>query len=124
MRLKTTLWFFILVIMITNSSALLYNTTNMTAANNIYEQGKALNSILSGLLGYGIMLIVVIITIVITIGNTNDIMAGLGAGGFIGALSATILLPLGFIGWDDYQKMILLFGLVIIVSIYLKSRSN
>lgn len=122
---KKLLYLSMLLIFLSLASAELYNTTNITNANNIYEQSKALNSIVDGMVGYGILLIVTIITFAIVVNNSQppDVMAGLGAAGFIGALSATMLLPMGFIGFQDYQKIVLTFGLIIMISVYVKSRN-
>lgn len=118
MKQSIYLIMFMLVVNLVNAD--LYNTTNLTNANNIYEQGKALNDITDGLLGIGLLLIVFTIATVTVIRNTGDAVTGLGAGSFITALSATMLLPLGFIAWNYYQISILVLGVAVVLALLIK----
>lgn len=107
------------LILIDSSAGSLYNTTNITNARNIYDQAKALNNIVDGILGIGIILIVFTITFTIVSGN-NDALAGLGAAGFISALTATILLPLQLIGFWVYQLTLLIAGISVFLSMVIR----
>lgn len=117
------LWFaiiaFIFVILAAYGSAQLYNTTNLTNANNFYDQALALNDITAGLVGYSIILVVTGITFIITASNF-DTLAGLGAGSFIGALTSTILLPLGLISFNTYQLTLIITGISVVLSMLLR----
>ena len=89
----------------------------------MYEQAIAVNSISDNLLGLGMILIAFVITFVIVSGY-SDAIAGLGAGAFFSALTATILLPLGFIGFKIYQMMLLILGVSIFLSILIRKKAG
>lgn len=115
------IFIFFLLITETTDADQLYNTTNLTNANNIYEQAVALNEILGGnILGLGIQLIVIVITFTIVSGNTGEVLAGTGAAGFIGALSATMLLPLRLISFQVYEISLLIAGVSVALSLLLR----
>lgn len=111
--------FVLFLLTLKTASADYYNTTNITNANNLFEQTKALNDIVDGFIGYGFLIVAVFITFVIISGNF-DVIAGLGAAGFVGALSSTLLVPLNLIPFHIYQIVILIFGLIMLITFLLK----
>lgn len=102
----------------------LYNISNITAANNIYGQAVAVNSVTGGILGISILAIVSIITFSIQVSQSQDILSGLSTAGWISAVTATILLPLDLIAFYHYQIAVLLAGATVLAAMLLKSRIN
>lgn len=97
-----------------------YNTTNLTNAENIYTQALALNVIVDNLIGYALLFIVFFITFTIMT-TKSGIMAGLTSASFIALLTATMLLPLQFISFTDYNIVLVLTGLSVAISLLVKS---
>lgn len=102
------------------AQAQLHNTTALDNADNIYEYAVALNPLVDNYIGVGILLMVFMITFVISSGRLQDIIVGFGAGSFITALSATILLPLELIGFKVYTTVLLITGISVFAAIILK----
>lgn len=97
-----------------------FNTTNLTAANDIYEQTKALNDILGGLIGVGFIMVAFTIPFFITTANTGNVLAGLASGSYISAISCIILLPLGFIGFPVFQMVLLMLAMSVSLNIVIQ----
>lgn len=116
---------FVYLIMILSMISIVYaqpfNTTNLAASENIYEQATSLNSLLGGLLGLGFLLSSVIITFVITTINTGDALSGLISGSFLGTVLGMLLLVLKFIFWWHYQIVLIILGISLGVKILLNS---
>ncbi len=100
----------------------LYNLTALDNSNNIFEYTLALNTISNNAIGLGFLLIVFAVSFMMNIGNTGNIFAGLNAAGFITALSATILLPLGLITWTYYQVVVVIAAIAVILSYWFGTR--
>ena len=97
-----------------------WNATNLTAANDIYEQSRALNDLLGGLIGIGFVIVSYTIPFFITTANTGNAIAGLVSGGYISIISCIILLPLGFIGFPVFQIVLLMFAISLAVSVVIQ----
>lgn len=106
----------VLLLCISSVGAELYNMTNITNADGLYEQTKALNAHVNSLIGLGIIATVWVVTFVLIM-SIRGVLAGMAAGSFIGLLSATMLLPLELIGFNIYTYLLLILGGVMFVSL-------
>lgn len=97
----------------------IYNTTNITNANNLYEQALAINSLTDYALGYAILAIIFAITFAAITGYSDGLSALTGAA-WITAISATLFLPLGLIPESIYIKLVVLLGLAGAVAVVIK----
>jgi hypothetical protein len=105
--------------LISSVTAPLYNTTNMTNADNILDQAVALNVHVNYFIGLGIIISVFTITFVIISGN-YDAIAGLGSASFISLISATMLLPLNLIHFNIWSKVAIINGVSIAIALLVK----
>ena len=97
----------------------LYDTTNLTSANNIYEYTVAVNQVTENMFGMGIVLTVFFIALIYTMREYETVSA-LSAASLAALLTATILLPLSLITWDIYKFILLLTGAMVFIKILTK----
>ena len=88
-----------------------YDTTNLTNAEDIYEQGFYLNELLGGLLGIGMLIVIFGISFIITTTNTGDALNGMISALYISAIVGLIFLPLKLISPYHYIFIIALLAI-------------
>lgn len=115
-------WLVILILLVLPLAAAdYYNTTTLENANDLYGQALAVNTIVSGLLGYGMIIIAFAITFVILSMNYGAI-AAIGGASFFSLIVSSILLPLGFIPFWVFRMMLVLAGVGVFLAIALRSQ--
>lgn len=97
-----------------------FNTTNLTAANDIYEQTVALNDLLGGIVGLGFVIVAFTITFFVTSANTGSVISGLASGSFIAAFSCIILMPLNLVGFPVFQITLLMLAISVTAAIVIQ----
>lgn len=118
MRKSTYLVMFLLLVSFSHAD--LYNTTLLDDADNLLQTTQALNTIVKDFIGLGFLLAVFLITTIIVSQRNLDMIAGLGAGSFITAISAIILLPLGLIGFHIFRIVLLGTGAIVAVTFIIR----
>ena len=115
--MKTTIYVILLLLLVSLSSAELYNTTPLDNSNNLYEWTSGLNTLSGGVVGIGIILIVGIIAFSTNLSNENNPYAGIAAACFLTGLISIILLPLGLLDTNAFQIVILIdsLGLILVL---------
>lgn len=102
---------------------LLYNTTNLTNADNPYDMAVALNDVVDGFVGYAILAITFFIPFIVLNQNTQNAVSAFGGSIFFTAVIATIMLPLNMISLGIYNIIVLLTAISVMVSLWLNTRS-
>ncbi len=109
-----------MILLASTVSAQVYDTTNITAANSIYELTKALNDLTEGTVGIGFVLVVFVITFIITSANTGNPLSGLSAGSFIATLTSLIFMPLELVGFPVFLLCLLSLAGSVSVTLLIK----
>lgn len=99
-----------------------FNTTELENSDNLYEFTVNLNTLLDDLIGIGIIIMVFFITFVVVQDRYNDTLSGIGAGGFIGTLTAIMFLPLGLIGFHIFRYLIVITAVSTAAAVLLRGR--
>ena len=90
------------------AQAWLYNTTNMTNANNSAQLLVAMNSTMGGWLGNVLILGIVLIIIIAVAAKGWGLFRGILTGSFVGFMMSIILTEIGMINTKIYVWLALL----------------
>lgn len=91
----------------------MYNTTNITSANNVYEIVKAVNDLSGGLLFIMVVLVLLIIYIAAT--KKQKLKDALFAGSFFISIVSIILFTMGFVKYQIVIASIIFFFAALII---------
>lgn len=95
----------------------MYNTTNITDANNLYEIANSVNILSNGLFAGMILLVLFLLVLILTKSNYSIIQSMMGAS-FVCSVVGIMMFWLGFIGWTILILPIILFFAMIILNLF------
>lgn len=123
MKIKTKLLIVTILCLILSSCTTLsnlpqapYNTTNLTAANDMSEYTTAVNSLTGNMIGLLLLIVIWLIAFIGTIMSNGNTMKSMTIAFFGSFLLCLILVPLGWVGIDVFTIVVICLAASVVIA--------